>query len=141
VRLKADGSWQDDGRLAIDVAAERWLVRLLPGAPMAVEAVELEVAIAMPGATAWLSNGFQSWSQRGVLALAERRACDVEARRPARRPGCCAAARALRWYSWVAGGDGLVRRLRRALRLRSARAIRDEALVLRRRRRRCPRAP
>lgn len=40
-------------------------------AEVQLEALSLEGEVQLPGATAWLSNGFQSWSQSGVMALGE----------------------------------------------------------------------
>ena len=37
--------------------------------PATIEALAIEVYVSMPGVKAWISNGFQSWSQSGVLAL------------------------------------------------------------------------
>lgn len=73
-----------------------------------VQALALEGNVVLPGARAWLSNGFQSWSQTGVLALGP-------------QPGDEALAKALSargdaevdrygnelswWYSFAGGGD------------------------------------
>ena len=49
-------------------------------AAVTVEAIGLEGDLTLPGARAWVSNGFQSWSQSGVLAIvAEPSESDTEA--------------------------------------------------------------
>ena len=46
-------------------------VRLEAAASVTVEALTLEGRLVLPEARAWLSNGFQSWSQSGALAIGE----------------------------------------------------------------------
>ena len=87
--VKADGAWTEAGacevvgepmtlQCAFDgvgdvraVALDGGQVRLTltTEADLTVEALGWSGGATLPGARAWLSNGFQSWSQTGVLAL------------------------------------------------------------------------
>ncbi len=59
------------GRLTAELTDSGAVVaRLEATAAVTVEALALEGPLVLPGARAWLSNGFQSWSQAGALALA-----------------------------------------------------------------------
>lgn len=73
-----------------------------------VEALALEGSGWISGATTWLSNGFQSWSQSGALAIAApvsqealRAALDAEGTEENLRKG----AELSWWFTWVSGGD------------------------------------
>lgn len=61
----------DDGVVRADVAGCAITVRFSPAREVAVEGLELVGTAQVDGATGWISNGFQSWSQSGVVALAE----------------------------------------------------------------------
>ncbi|MCB9786921.1 MAG: alpha-galactosidase [Deltaproteobacteria bacterium] len=54
--------WADDGALESAYVAS---------GPATVEALELSGEAVVPGARGWVSNGYQSWSQSGVLALGD----------------------------------------------------------------------
>lgn len=49
-------------------------VRFVAAEETVVEGLALEGEARLPDATGWLSNGFQSWSASGVIAIGERRA-------------------------------------------------------------------
>jgi alpha-galactosidase len=72
-----------------------------------IEAVEAVADLDLPGANAWISNGFQSWSQSGALALAPPvDAAALDAALTARGdPEVLRDGRALSWtYTAVGGG-------------------------------------
>jgi hypothetical protein len=46
-----------------------WLVELRAAREVTLEALAMEGPARIDGATSWLSNGFQSWSQSGVVSL------------------------------------------------------------------------
>ncbi len=83
-------------------------VRFEPSAGATVEAISLEGDAVLPGAGAWLSNGFQSWSQTGVLALGPAPSDDELAKALSAR-GDSEVERDGNelswWYSYVGGGD------------------------------------
>jgi hypothetical protein len=87
-RVRVDGAWHGagaDGPCVVDEArvrcpagpgsvlawAEETVVRVAfeATAAVSVEALELIGEAEIPGARGWVSSGFQSWSQSGVLAL------------------------------------------------------------------------
>lgn len=87
-RVRVDGAWRGagaDGACAVDGARVRcpagagsalaWAdgsvvhVAFEATAAASVEALELVGTAEVPGARGWVSSGFQSWSQSGVLAL------------------------------------------------------------------------
>ncbi len=111
-RLRIGGLWQETDR--IEARIEPGLIHVALRGGDDVEGVEVELAFDMPGAHAWLSNGFQSWSQSGVIALADSPppSEDLEVALAARGD-----AEVIRdgkhlswWYTWVAtpAEDGLV---------------------------------
>lgn len=57
------------GALLLERDGARLRAGLEPDAPVTVEALVLEGPLALEGATGWISNGFHSWSQSGVIAL------------------------------------------------------------------------
>lgn len=88
-RVKIDGAWRggggdgvcsesagsvacpagDAGRVVAEVAGSNVVLRFEASRAVVLEALSLEGTAQVPGATAWLSNGFQSWSQSGMIAL------------------------------------------------------------------------
>ncbi len=70
-----------------------------------VEGLALDGAARLPGARAWLSNGFQSWSQSGVLALGGPRG-DATVRQAIRRVGDAEVIRTGEVVSWWYGAVG-----------------------------------
>ncbi|HYC01145.1 MAG TPA: glycoside hydrolase family 36 protein [Candidatus Limnocylindrales bacterium] len=58
------------GDVTLHIEGALVALRFDAAAPCTVEALGLEGSGHVPGAAAWLSNGFHSWSQTGVLALA-----------------------------------------------------------------------
>ncbi|MFO0747136.1 MAG: glycoside hydrolase family 36 protein [Myxococcota bacterium] len=107
-RARVGGSWDDGARVTVTRDGDGWDVGLAAGPAVALEAVEVEVALPMAEARAWLSNGFQSWSQSGVLALPAARPSDEDL---ATALGAKGDAEVLRdgvalswWLTWVAGG-------------------------------------
>lgn len=123
-----DGAWRgagrdgacadDDGTIRCPAGAGAVSARWESGALVArfeatsaatVEALALEGAADVPGATAWLSNGFQSWSQSGVIALGESPSDAAVAEALAKRGTEETLRRGSElswWLTWVAGGDG-----------------------------------
>ena len=59
------------GQVVVDIDGALQTVRFDATEDVVLEAVALEGAIPLPDTTAWLSQGFQSWSQSGVVALAD----------------------------------------------------------------------
>jgi len=57
------------GEVRLGAAGGAWRVRLLAARGVVVEALALEGRARVEGARGVLSNGFQSWSQSGMLAL------------------------------------------------------------------------
>jgi hypothetical protein len=118
----------DVGELRI-TGATSWTVSLVPTREVKVSRLGLRGAASVSGATGWLSNGFQSWSMCGVLALrdapsdvARRTALTTQGDAETIRSGVelswwwsaigggestlvAGVARAERWKSWV-GVDG-----------------------------------
>ncbi len=110
-RLRAGGVWLGSERVESTALGSTWKVGVTAGSALSVEVIEVELAVSMPLASAWLSNGFQSWSQSGVLALADAPpdAGELDAALTAR--GDAEVIRDGRglawWYTWVAGpADG-----------------------------------
>lgn len=60
------------GRVVVNVEGNKAVVRFFAAIPVLVEGLALEGMARVPGANAWLSNGYQSFSQSGVLALGAR---------------------------------------------------------------------
>ena len=60
----------DAGTLVVTVDGEGVTLRLRATRAVNVGGFSLSGAASVPGATSWLSNGFQSWSQTGMVALA-----------------------------------------------------------------------
>jgi len=153
--LKADGAWIEAG--VCEMAGEPASLLCTMGAlgtvrarpidggqvqmtlttevDLAVEALGWRGSATLPGARGWLSNGFQSWSQTGVLALQE----DAH-------PGLAAALSALGdvevirngpeqswWYSFVQGDALLVAGATSAQRFKSWVQVygADDALTVR----------
>ncbi|MFH2007886.1 MAG: alpha-galactosidase [bacterium] len=61
----------DAGEVRATVAGEIVSLELVASRDATVQGLALEGGGGLAGATGWLSNGFQSWSQSGVLALGE----------------------------------------------------------------------
>ena len=59
------------GGLTVDVENSTFKVTFNAAVEAVVEGISLEGRATLPGATGWLSNGFQSWSQSGVIAIGE----------------------------------------------------------------------
>ncbi len=59
------------GSLEVAATPAGWVVRLTPAIDTTVTRLGLTGGLILPGATGWVSNGFQSWSMSGVLALRE----------------------------------------------------------------------
>ncbi|HOX43963.1 MAG TPA: alpha-galactosidase [Myxococcota bacterium] len=57
------------GQVRLGAEGQAWRVRLLAARETVVEALALEGPARIEGARGMLSNGFQSWSQSGALAL------------------------------------------------------------------------
>jgi len=57
------------GQLEVDVEEGKLRASLRTSSAVTVQALGLEGSLELPGATGFLSNGLQSWSQSGVLAL------------------------------------------------------------------------
>lgn len=60
---------QGAGTLSARVDGAKITLRFVATAPCSVERLALEGALWLPGARGWISNGLQSWSQSGALAL------------------------------------------------------------------------
>ncbi len=89
------------------VIVESWM-QLSQPVTVTVQVLAVEAEVPLPGATAWISNGFQSWSQSGALALGpEPSEADTEAALAAFgdaetiRDGA-----ALSWWYTAVGGGG-----------------------------------
>jgi len=127
-RVKVDGSWHGAGidgpceefdreyrcpagiagAVTARVEGSSVRVRFEAATSAQVEAVSLDGELVLPGAKAWLSNGFQSWSQTGVVALGDPVSDDALQTALTAR----GAAEVDRygnelswWYSFVGGGD------------------------------------
>ena len=72
-RVMLNGQWTDDVKVEQSLEYSGYYLRVC-GLKEAdkVNAFELEGEGVVPGAYAWQSDGFQSWSQSGMLALQER---------------------------------------------------------------------
>ncbi len=97
-----------------------------------IEAFSLEGVLNLPGTTSWLSNGFQSWSQSGMLAIAKEPAAEdlSEALSARGDMETIRTGEALSWwYTYAGGGDvSLVAGVRSAERFRSwCQIYKDEA--------------
>ena len=124
-RARIDGTWYEPalcvaadegldcplGEIAtaeLRLAGDRVRVDLLAEKAISVEQLEIFGTARLPGSTAWLSNGFQSWSQSGAIALGpapsaeeEQKALSVIGDLEVLRKG-----RELSWWhTWVGGGD------------------------------------
>jgi hypothetical protein len=81
-----------------------------PGGEVKVQGLALVGLAVVPGATGWLSNGFQSWSQSGVVAIADQAVDASDLHDALRERGDAETlrrGRELSWfYSWVGGGRG-----------------------------------
>jgi len=62
----------DDGVVIATVNGSDLTVRFVANEETTVEGLGLEGTVDLEGATSWLSNGFQSWSGSGVIAIGER---------------------------------------------------------------------
>ena len=60
-----------DGTLHVSATAAGWVVGWTGADGGPADELGLRVVATIPGAAGWLSNGFQSWSQTGMLALHE----------------------------------------------------------------------
>ena len=85
-----------------------WQVQVHLAEPATVEALELSGDLVLPGANAWISNGFQSWSQSGAVALGYPPADVTLASALAMRGDgeVIRAGRELSWQWTAAGGGG-----------------------------------
>jgi hypothetical protein len=59
------------GEVRARLVGETLSIEMVAAQTIQVEALSLVGSLALPGATGFLSNGFQSWSQSGVVALGE----------------------------------------------------------------------
>ncbi len=59
------------GTVSVELTETELGLSFTAQSPCSLESIGLDGGAEVPGAKAWLSNGFQSWSQSGVLALAE----------------------------------------------------------------------
>ncbi len=88
--------------------AGAWVVGFVAGRDVTVEGLALTGSLDLPGATTWLSNGFQSWSQSGALALATA-PTEQELEQALLLRGDAEVLRAGTelswWHTWVAGGE------------------------------------
>lgn len=57
------------GRVAIEATGSGHRATFHTNSAMTIEGIRLRGTVDLPGATSWLSNGFQSWSQSGMVAL------------------------------------------------------------------------
>ncbi len=99
----------DMGQLVITRDGVLQSVRFEAAAPGTLEAVALAGHVAVAGATAWLSNGFQSWSQSGALALRDEppsaEALDAALRAEGDVEVIREGAELSWWHTWVAGPE------------------------------------
>jgi hypothetical protein len=95
------------GRVVADATADRVAVWFEPAGPVEIGGLALEGEVTLPGATSWLSNGFQSWSQSGFVALGAGASDDQIDAALAKRGDAEAARRGAElsnWYTLVGGG-------------------------------------
>ncbi len=59
----------DYGDFSIDHSGDRWRLRFEAHRDLNFQALGLQGLVQIPQAKGWLSNGFQSWSQTGVISL------------------------------------------------------------------------
>lgn len=59
----------EGGEATVTGSGSKLELAFTPNADVLVEGLALEGSGSLEGATSWLSNGFQSWSQSGVVAL------------------------------------------------------------------------
>jgi len=57
------------GEVGLEVGASKLTAWVKPSQSAKIQGLEVRGHVDLNGATAWLSNGFQSWSQSGVVAL------------------------------------------------------------------------
>lgn len=96
------------GTLALVLEGGLFALELTPRAACVVQGFRLDGSVALEGASGWLSNGFQSWSQSGVIALAaEPTTAALEAAHRMRgdREMLRSGAELSWWYSYVGGGE------------------------------------
>lgn len=94
------------GRVVAVIAAAEVRVDLEATADATVLGFALSGEVRVPGATAWLSNGFQSWSQSGILAIGEPPAeADLSTALAQRGDGeTLRTGRELSWFhTWIGG--------------------------------------
>lgn len=86
-------------------------VRFEAAADVTVDIIGLEGAAELPGASGWLSNGLQSGSQSGVVAIgsaADASALDSALAQRGDLEALRTGAELSRWYTWVGGGEAAV---------------------------------
>jgi hypothetical protein len=59
------------GDASVSLGGTRIDLSFSPSADLTVEGLALDGTGKLPGATSWLSNGFQSWSESGMVALGD----------------------------------------------------------------------
>ncbi|MCU0665106.1 MAG: alpha-galactosidase [Myxococcota bacterium] len=62
----------DFGTVSVEVSQNTATMRFEAKADVSIGGLSLRGALNLPGATGWLSNGFQSWSMSGVIALGDK---------------------------------------------------------------------
>ena len=62
----------DRGELFVETTAPELVFGFNAAGDETVEALALEGVAQLPGAKSWMSNGFQSWSQSGMIALQDK---------------------------------------------------------------------
>jgi alpha-galactosidase len=86
-------------------------VRLEAASDVTVDTIGLEGAVELPGATGWLSNGLQSRSQSGVVAIdvpPDAAALEVALAQHGDLEAGRTGAELSRWYTWVGGGEAAI---------------------------------
>lgn len=110
--VEADGALVCDvgaaGQLVVTAEGGAVQVRLEATAEGTVEGFELVGTATLPGAVAWLSNGFQSWSSSGIVAIGaapgsveQRAAVELEGEAEVLRAGHTHGW----WHTWIGGGE------------------------------------
>ena len=70
--LRLDCAFSDMGRIAAVLDGDTVYAELVAERDVTVGGLALRGTVELPGATSWLSNGFQSWSQSGFIAIGDR---------------------------------------------------------------------
>ena len=69
---RLDCAFSDLGRVSAVLDRETVYAELVAEHDVTVGGLALRGTVELPGATSWLSNGFQSWSQSGFIAIRDR---------------------------------------------------------------------